>query len=68
MKEQVFEILMNYPMAWIVIILLAPLAIGYRYRKFMRSASHASDSRSIAMLVVGFIGAALILWAILQYT
>ena len=68
MKEQILDFLFAYPIAWLAILLLAPLAVKYRIQKFKRATSRANDARSKSLFVVGFIAAALILWAVIQYT
>jgi heme/copper-type cytochrome/quinol oxidase subunit 2 len=68
MKEQILDFLMKYPLAWIAILLLVPLAVKYHIRKFKRATRHANDAKSKSLLFVGLIAAAIILWAVLQYT
>lgn len=67
-KDQIIEFLIKYPIAWIAVLLLVPLAIRYRIRRFKRATSNANDARSITLLVVGFVGAVLILWLLVKYT
>lgn len=68
MKDQIVDFLINNPIAWIAVLLLAPIAIGYRYRKFMRATQGSKDTKSKSLLVVGFVATAIILWAVVQYT
>lgn len=68
MKEQILDFLLKYPVAWIAILPLALLAVKYRIKKFKRATSHANDARSKFLLFVGLIAAAIILWAVVQYT
>lgn len=68
MKQQLIEFLGNYPVAWIPILLLAPLALRYRLKKFQRATRHANDTRSKMLVFIGLIAAAAVIWAILEFT
>jgi uncharacterized membrane protein len=68
MQERILDLLIDYPILWIVVMLLVPSAIGYRYRKFKRASQGANNLQAKILLVVGFAGAAIILWFVLQYT
>lgn len=68
MNEQILDFLLKYPVAWIAILLLAPLAVKRRIKRFKRATRHANDARSKSLLFVGLIAAAIILWAVMQYT
>lgn len=68
MQERILDLLIEYPILWIVVLLLVPSAIGYRYRRFKRASQGADTLRAKILLVVGFTVAAFILWFVVQYT
>ena len=68
MQERILDLLIDYPILWIVVLLLVPSVIGYRYRRFKRASQGVATLRSKISLVVGCAIAALILWFVVQYT
>lgn len=68
MQERILDLLIAYPILWIVVLLLVPSAVAYRYRRFKRASQGVDTLRSKILLVVGCAVAALILWLVLQST
>ena len=67
-QEQVLEFLSRYPAFWLVIPILGAFAIYRKYRRTKRRLEHINDPQSKVMLVVGFIGAAILIALLLAYS
>ena len=68
MKDLILDFVVEYP----IVLLLLPLLVGFtlyrRYRRMKRRVGHIDDAKSKSMLVMGFIGAAIVIAIWLAYS
>ena len=67
MKEQILDFITEHPYVLALLPFLATFVIVRRIRKFKRRTEHINDPGSKVMLVLGFVGAAILLAIYLAY-
>ena len=67
MKDQILDFVVEYP----IVLLLLPLLVGFtlywRFQRMKRRVEHINDPKSISMIVIGIIGAAIFIAIWLAY-
>jgi hypothetical protein len=67
MKDQILDFVVENP----IVLLVLPIVVGFtvyrRYHRAKRKLGHINDAKSKSLLVIGFIGAAIVIAILLTY-